>query len=110
MEKPTTGFGVQTAILVGLGVYFGNLVFSDNLRNYSNQPAWLVLSAAAVFLALGLASGSRILPIYSKSPAHPDRDAHDEIHIYTSTLTTHMAPIAHTGMSAGGSAGSCRSS
>jgi uncharacterized repeat protein (TIGR03943 family) len=69
---------VQTAIMVGLGVYFGNLVLSDNLRNYSNQPAWLVLSAAVIFLALGLASGSRLLPNYSKSPSQSEHVIRDE--------------------------------
>ena len=52
----------QTAILFGLGIYFASLVAGDNLKNYSNQPSWLVLAASAIFLLLGAASMGRWLP------------------------------------------------
>jgi uncharacterized repeat protein (TIGR03943 family) len=51
----------QTIILLGLAFYSANLVFSDNLKNYSNQPVWLSLGASGLLLLLGLASGARFL-------------------------------------------------
>ena len=45
----------KTAILLGMGLYFGWLIFSGNLTNYINQRfAWLVVVGAAVFILLAL--------------------------------------------------------
>jgi uncharacterized repeat protein (TIGR03943 family) len=81
---------VQTAILLGLSFYFANLVFSDNLKNYSNQPVWLVLGASAFLLLLGLASGARFLRLRAahalQAEGHIDKlqvYAHDHDHAHT---------------------------
>lgn len=45
----------KTAILLGMGLYFGWLIVSGNLAYYINQRfAWLVVVGAAVFVLLAL--------------------------------------------------------
>ena len=45
----------KTAILLGMGLYFGWLILSGNLTNYINQRfAWLVVVGTVVFVLLAL--------------------------------------------------------
>src|SRR2546423_1854930 len=69
---------VQAAILLGLALYFANLVFSDSLKNYSTQPVWLVLGASAFLLLLGVASGMRFLRLRAVGPAYIEGPIEDE--------------------------------
>src|SRR6059036_3604314 len=87
---------LKAAILLGLGFYFADMVFSDTLKNYSNQPEWLTLSAAGLFTLLGVMSIVSFLATRTRSVgpdhaeveeqhhAHEHSHEHGHDHRYTS--------------------------
>src|SRR5205807_6360030 len=95
---------LKAAILLGLGFYFADMVFSDKLKNYSNQPEWLTLTAASLFALLGVASIANFVMarsragdlIYRETEEHHDHShgheyAHD--HRYTSWVVVVIVAI-----------------
>src|SRR5207244_2912411 len=73
---------LKAAILLGLGFYFADMVFSDTLKNYSNQPEWLTLSAAGLFTLLGVMSIVSFLAVRTRSagPDHTPVEEHQHRH------------------------------
>src|SRR5690349_15447032 len=70
---------LKAAILLGLGFYFADMVFSDTLKNYSNQPEWLTLSAAGLFTLLGVMSVVNFLAARARGGG-PDHAEVEEQH------------------------------
>ncbi len=65
----------RTALLLGLGLYFGYNIASGSLANYINARfAWLSYVAAALFLLLGAASASRLMRGGQTHQHGPDHD------------------------------------
>jgi uncharacterized membrane protein YcgQ (UPF0703/DUF1980 family) len=77
----------QTAILLGLGLYFAYTIASGNLTNYINAAfAWLSYLAAALFFALGVISAFRVA-------RHHHAHYHDHSHLSWPALAIrHTAP------------------
>ena len=73
---------LKAAILLGLGFYFADMVFSDKLKNYSNQPEWLTLGAAGLFTLLGLTSIASFLATRTRSvgPGQAEVEQHNHAH------------------------------
>src|SRR5947207_2816584 len=70
---------IKVVLLLGLAFYFADVVFSNNLKNYTNQmPEWLALLTSGLFLLLGVASG---VGLFKRSRAS-DRQEIDEEHVH----------------------------
>ena len=76
---PGLRLALKTALLLGLGVYFAYVVFSDNLKNYTHpQFAWLAVLAAVFLLVLGLVSGYEMMS--RRRARTPEDEEHDHEH------------------------------
>lgn len=69
---------IKSALLIGLGLYFGWLIVSDKLPNYINYRfAWLSYIAAGLFLIMGLLSAWHVYAHHLRAGRDHDHAGHD---------------------------------
>jgi len=87
-KGPSAQDFAKVVLLLGLAYYFADVVFSDNLKNYTNQqPEWLALLTAGLFALLGVASGVGLLRRSRASVQHEHEHTHHE---HDKDETTHV--------------------
>ncbi len=84
---------LKTALLAGLGLYFGYNIVSGNLSNYINARfAWLSCVAAGMFWLLAAISATDLLRKPATADDHPDH--HHHAHLTWPILAVVAVPLA----------------